>query len=372
MKNFSSMYVLLILVLPNLGYSQQAEQLQNSKFPSTKEVSEFQSGATQKWIPANSNEPSQYNSQRSNYSAKDYQTASNNMQVTPQQLQQLQQNSANPNGLAPLPAPVMSQDEVDFQEASKTISPFSSDQIKTLRKQLDGTRRATAYKTVRTIPKISSISVNLSPGASLPILRTLPGETSTIVFLDVTGAAWPLAASPRISDGRLFSVEWLESSSSVVVSSLTQYDEGNLTVFLKGLATPIIVKLTTGEPDSMESNRVVDYRLDIRVPVRGPNAKPAYYESGQIALYDKVMQDFLDGVPPANAKLIKLKDSVSPARAKVWELDGYIYIRTRFDIQTAFDQSIASSDGTKVYKLSKTPYITLSVLNKYVMLPLDI
>lgn len=260
----------------------------------------------------------------------------------------------------------------NYEEAAEVAAPFTPEEIRKMRGLVEGSRRAKAEHPVRTVPRISSISVDLSPGASLPILRTLPGEMSTLVLLDSTGAPWPLAAAPRVSNNDLFDVEWLDGTPSVVISALTGYDDGNVTIFLKGLATPVVVKLVSGEPDGkQQKDRVVDYRLDLRVPGRGPNANAPLMGPGKIALYDDTLQAFLDGIPPSSAKVVVAHGEV-PARTQVWQLDGNLFVRTSEDIQTAFDQSLASGDGTRVYRLPATPFVTLSQMGKAVTLQLDI
>lgn len=305
----------------------------------------------------------------SNYSAANYAVAG-------QPAQGNQQNPGaggpqNPNGKAPMP-PLMPPG--NYEQAAQVVSPFTNDELVQLRKRLDSSRKAKAYHPVRTIPRISSDSVDLSPGASLPIARMMPGETSTLVFVDATGAPWPLAAAPRVSDKRYFDAEWLQDSPSVVISALSAYEDGNVTVFLKGLATPVVVKLASGEPDSKNSKskgRIVDYRLDLRVPGRGPNAQAPLLGPGKIALYDSTMQSFLDGIPAKDAKRIVVRGD-APTNTQVWQYDGSLFVRTRYDIQTAFDQSMASGDGTRVYRLPLTPYVTLSQMGRSVTLQLEI
>lgn len=272
------------------------------------------------------------------------------------------------NGVAPIPplAP-----PTNMERAEQAVSPFSNQEIVRLREQLDSTRKAKAHQPVRTVPRISSTSVDLSPGSALPIARTLPGETTTLVFVDATGAPWPLAAIPRVSDKRYFDIEWLEGTPALVVSALSSYEDGNVTVFLKGLATPIVVKLSSGEPDSKSKSRIVDYRLDLRVPGRGPNAKAPLLGPDKIALYDDVMQGFLDGIPPRDAKQVRALGE-APARTQVWQYGNAFFVRTSHDIQTAFDQSMASADGTRVYRIAPTPYVTLSDMGRAVTLQLDI
>ena len=291
-----------------------------------------------------------------------------------------QSNGAGASGTATVAAPVGQNGVVplmplqpprDFDRAAQVVSPFSNDEIVHLRQQLDDSRKAKAFHPVRTVPRISSLSVDLSPGATLPIARTLPGETTTLVFLDASGAPWPLAAIPRVSDNRYFDAEWLQGTAAIVISALSAYEDGNITVFLQGLPTPVVVRLATGEPDSSDKSRVVDYRLDLRVPGRGPNTPPGVTGPDRIALYDDTLQAFLDGLPPAGAKEVSIQ-GVPPGQTRVWEFGGALFVRTRCDIQTAFDRSLASADGTRVYRLDRTPYVTLADAGRSVTLQLDI
>ncbi|ANY18529.1 hypothetical protein L540_08035 [Bordetella pseudohinzii] len=228
-----------------------------------------------------------------------------------------------------------------------------------------------AVQPVQVVPESRSVSVDLSPGAAAPILRSMPGEMSTLVFLDSTGAPWPLAVTPRVSNQNLFAAEWLRGSPVVVVSAKTFYEQGNLTVFLQGLVTPVVIKLATGEARSQATTRTVDYRLDVRVPGRGPNASAPMVAQGQIALYDSTMQAFLDGVPPDRANAVKIVGD-SGRRTQAWQLDGALYLRTTLGMETAFDQTISAADGTSVYKLAPTPYVMLSELGHSLRLQLDI
>jgi len=275
---------------------------------------------------------------------------------------------ATQDGVAPLPALAPPS---DYERARTLVSPLSDTDIRKLRSQFDSSRKAKAYRPVRTSPRIRSASVDLSPGSSLPILRTLPSESSTLVFLDASGAPWPLAATPRVSRTDVAAAEWLEGTPSVVVSMLSPYEEANLTVFLSGLATPIVVKLTAGEPDSKERVREVDYRLDLRVPGHSPWAKPAVAGEAEVALYDDTMQAFLDGLPPQGATRLKPVGDVPP-RTEVWQFANALFVRTDLDIQTAFDSSLAASDGTRVYRLPPTPFVTLSQLGRSVTFQVDI
>jgi intracellular multiplication protein IcmK len=265
----------------------------------------------------------------------------------------------------PLPPPN------DFREAERAAAPFTEEEVILLRRQLEAMRKAKAFKPVHTLPQIRSVAVDLSPNSVLPVARTVPGEMTTLVFIDVTGAPWPLAIAPRVSDTRFFDAEWVKDTPSVVLSALSPYEKGNLTVFLQGLATPVVVRLEGAPVDDKDRTRAVDYRLDLRVPGRSPNAKPSAVGADKIALYDDVMQDFLNGTPPSDAVELAMTGDV-PAQTKIWQRGDSLFLRTSLDIRTAFDRTMASGDGTRIYQLAPTPYVTLSDRGRAVTLQVDI
>jgi intracellular multiplication protein IcmK len=144
-----------------------------------------------------------------------------------------------------------------------------------------------------------------------------------------------------------------------------------MAVFLEGLATPIMIKLTSGEPDRNAKVRYVDYRLDLRIPGRGPNAKAPLLGPGRIGMYNDALQGFLDGTPPSDAKTVRIEGE-PPAHTVVWQMGDSLYLRTPLEIRSAFDQTMSSADGMHVYKLAPTPLVTVSEGGQDVSLMLDI
>jgi intracellular multiplication protein IcmK len=270
-----------------------------------------------------------------------------------------------PSAAASLPAPPI------IQQARDIDSPLSPDEIRELRADFEATHRAESEDPITPVPRISSISVDLSPGGAPPVLHTMRNQPSSIVFLDSTGAPWPLGASPRIASSGYFDVKWLKETAAVVVTATSAYKNSGMEVFLKGLATPIVVQLSSGEPDSKAKTRVVDYRLDLRIPGRGPNAKQNLLGPSRIGMYDDALQAFLDGVPPSGAKRIGIEGE-APTHTEVWELGDSLYLRTPLEIRSAFEQTMASADGTHIYKLDPTPLIMVSDGGENVSLSLDI
>lgn len=281
-----------------------------------------------------------------------------------QQYGQQGQSRYGVNDLAPLPPPSQ------LEDAKQVISPLEPDQITDLRGYYEETRRAAVARPVNGIGKIRSTSVQLSPGSAVPELKTMPNELSTLVFVDSTGAPWPLAASPRVSRSDLFDVNWLQGTNMITVSPLTSYNEGSLTVVLDGMPIPVSVKMTTINPKADSSEHQYDSRHDLRIPGRGPNAKAPTTGNEQIALYDQIMQDFLDGLPPSSSQSVEL--SPSDLDAKAWTYENSLYIRTSLPIRSSFDRTLSSADGTHVYKLPVTPFVALSSEGRTVTIQLDI
>ena len=73
---------------------------------------------------------------------------------------------------------------------------------------------------------------------------------------------------------------------------------GNVTVLLKGLEVPVIISLTSGDPDSnISSSREIDARLDLH-PGRGPQAAAGPTPPARVALHDETLQAFWTGHRP--------------------------------------------------------------------------
>ncbi len=56
--------------------------------------------------------------------------------------------------------------------------------------------RAIGAPLTSVVPRISSLTVNLSPGASLPLVRTALHNVSVVTFTTSTGSPWPRCADP--------------------------------------------------------------------------------------------------------------------------------------------------------------------------------
>ena len=263
-----------------------------------------------------------------------------------------------PSGNDPLPPPPPSP---LFQQAQETVSPLTPKEIRQLRGQVEGVNQAVAAPLVTIVPRISAQTVSLSPGASLPLVRTAVNHPSSLSFIDSTGAPWKLGAAP-ISGNPDFIVYWVPNSPVMVVYAQKPFASGNVTVYLEGLAVPIVLNVTSGEPDTQSTTWTVDSRLDMRIPGRGPAARPGAAPEIRIGLHDRTLQAFLDGIPPKEARRLKTTGAVPDT--SVWQLGDDLYIRSRADIRDEFEATLSSADGTHLWKLPVTPYVSFSVMGR--------
>ncbi|MEQ1966200.1 DotH/IcmK family type IV secretion protein [Xenorhabdus nematophila] len=242
------------------------------------------------------------------------------------------------------------------QAAKQMISPLSPQEVITLRQLQDRMSRAAAYTPVSLIPKISSLTLDLSTGSAIPVVRVAPGQGSLVTFEDITGQPWPLASEPINSDPS-FAVTWFTDTHTIHIQPTKGYGNGNIAVVLRDLPTPIAIVLANGEPESNKKTRTFDQRISFRIPARGPNAKkhPITHLS-KIGIYDEELQSLLDGIPPKNAQLLKTDNT----QLSVWKMENKLYIRTRLEAKSIFSKTLSSSDGTHVYEMDLTPFITLS------------
>lgn len=246
-----------------------------------------------------------------------------------------------------------------FVNVLRTVLPLTPQQIITLRNRLaDSQRAAAAAPNVPPKPTSSSIIVNLSPGATPPVVRLSNGFVSSLVFLDSTGQPWPIQ-SYDIGDPKSFNIQWNKKGNTLLVQASTNYKPGNLAVMLKDEDTPVMITLIPGQ-------QAVDYRVDMRVPGFGPNAQPMM--SGMPATAGAQLLDFLNGVPPQGA--VELEVAGGPCQA--WKYNGNIYLRTSLTaLSPSWISAMSSPEGTHVYEIPEAPVVLASFRGKIVQLTIQ-
>lgn len=236
-----------------------------------------------------------------------------------------------------------------FKQMLEQLFPLSPEQIVALRKKYNETELAKTV-TSQTPPKPVATSqfVNLSPGSSPPIVRLSKGFVTSLVFLDSSGAQWPIEAYD-LGDPRTFNIQWDRTSNVMMIQAMQQYNYGNLAIRLRGLNTPVMITLIPGQ-------KAVDYRIDMRVQGYGPNAHVPTGDMLPPSVHKELL-GLLDGVPPTDSRELE----VVGGAAQAWMRGSTLFLRTRHQvISPGWFATLRSADGMHVYRLAKTPLVLVT------------
>lgn len=248
-----------------------------------------------------------------------------------------------------------------FAGVAKQLFPLTPEQIIRL-KEIYHTSEFAQAATAGVPPKPTATSqfVNLSPGSTPPVIRLSQGFVSSLVFLDSTGAPWPISAYD-LGDPSSFNIQWDKTSNTLMIQAIKLYNYGNLAVRLKGLNTPVMLTLIPGQ-------KAVDYRVDLRVQGYGPNAAAAPTEEGVPPSASDILLHVLDGVPPAGSQRL----TVSGGDARAWLLNDLMYVRTNLTVLSpGWIGSMTSADGTHAYEMQKSPVLLVSWHGKVMQLKVE-
>jgi intracellular multiplication protein IcmK len=248
-----------------------------------------------------------------------------------------------------------------FKDMVHTLYPLDPEQIVHL-KQIYQTSEYAQASPAGTPPKPTATSqfVNLSPGSVPPVIRLLQGFVTSLVFLDATGAPWPIAAYD-LGDPSAFNIQWDKTSNTLMIQAIKLYNYGNLAVRLRDLNTPVMITLIPGQ-------KAVDYRVDLRIQGYGPNAKNLPMEEGLPPSANDLLLRVLDGVPPAGSQRL----TISGGDARGWLFHEKMYIRTSLTILSpGWLASMTSADGTHAYEMQKSPVLLVSWHGKVMQLKVE-
>lgn len=252
-------------------------------------------------------------------------------------------------------------DKAAFEGVEQQLFPLSPNQLVELKQQYKEQQFA-KESPAGTPPKPTATSqfVNLSPGSTPPVIRLSQGFVSSLVFLDSTGSPWPISAYD-LGDPDSFNIQWDKSSNTLMIQAKSLYTYGNLAVRLKDLNTPVMLTLIPGQ-------KVVDYRVDMRVQGYGPNAKNLPLETGLPPTANDVLLHVLDGVPPQGSARL----TVSGGDARAWLLKDRMFVRTNLTILSpGWLSSMTSADGMHAYEMQKTPVLLVSWHGKVMQLKVE-
>lgn len=285
----------------------------------------------------------------------------------------LSTQTTQPNGVpanqiqGPIPAPGQTN---LVHEAATLDSDLSPDEIRSLRGLMSDNERAINAPLTSVVPRISSLTVNLSPGASLPLVRTARNHLSVVTFMDSNGSPWPQSDPPYNPAPKLFDVQF--NDNMVTITPLQSWSSGNISVYLKGLPVPVLLNLNSGETDTNMASQEIDSRLDLRIPRIGPATPVNTTPAAKISLHDETLQAFLDGTPPADSNARRVKFTGNVPDTTIWQTGDELLVRSRAMLRDEFEQTLSSADGTHLWKLPLTPLLTFSVNGQSIPVTLEV
>lgn len=240
-----------------------------------------------------------------------------------------------------------------FKDIETTLSPMSEEQMHSIKKLYRRVNKQSVLREdVAPTPVFSSMIVDLQPGSSPAAVRVAPGYVSSLLFVDSTGAPWPIRAYD-VGDPSAFNIVWNNSdddetslTNTILIQAMSLYKDGNLVVMLQGLNTPVILSLIPGQQE-------IDYRLDIQVPGYGPFAKTE--DSTYLKGTNPMLNTVINNISPPNSKLLK----VSGGAAKAWLFGDTMYVRTNLPVVSpAWISTMKGASGNvSAYELPKSPVI---------------
>ncbi|MES2204255.1 MAG: DotH/IcmK family type IV secretion protein [Pseudomonadota bacterium] len=241
-----------------------------------------------------------------------------------------------------------------FSELLGKTMPMTPAQIHDFKKAVDTTQRAVATPAnAPPKPMSSTLLVSLAPGEQPPAIKMSQGFISSLVFVDASGAAWPIQAYD-LGNSQAFNVQWDATTNVMMIQPLQAYTYANLAVRLKGLAPPVMLTLVPGQS-------VVDYRVDVTVMGQGPNSSGMESRVGLPKDASAALLGVLDGIPPEGSKTL----TVSDGSGEAWLSGGVMYYRSRYTVLSpAWLDSMQSPDGMHAYQLPVTPLLLISKLGK--------
>lgn len=246
-----------------------------------------------------------------------------------------------------------------FDSVISTTLPISPGQVKELHRIEDNVKKAHAARIgVMPSPVSRTTTQGFASGKSPEIIRLATDFSSSMVFTDATGAAWPVA-SIIIGNKDQLQIPELEGAVGGVLKEpinifslvpMQDYISTSISVRLVGAPAPLSFMVVSNQP-------YLDVRLDVSVLGRGPNAKQGTFESK--SSNESMPAEFtslLDGILPDGARALKTDSNVASATL----IGDKLLVKTKLNILSPYVfKKGSSADGTSVYEVAKSSVLML-------------
>ena len=246
----------------------------------------------------------------------------------------------------------------------RAAMPFTAEQIEALGRLLQDTQAAVALGGGSPPEgRIRRVLIG-SPGESaIPVIAVRNGYVTAVSFTDATGAPWPIERV--LVDGRFLSETVLPADGSedpggagpvtshlLYLAPQARSLHGNAVVKLRGLAEPLVSIVRGGGAEA-------DFRVEIRLGLRGPNAVTELASEADFHAGDAVLLDLLGGIAPPGAERLAVEGGGMDDRA--WLLGADLLLVTRADLLSPGPWAAERGAGGRwAYRLPDVPYALIS------------
>ena len=275
-----------------------------------------------------------------------------------------------------------------FQEAQRSAHPMTNEQLREQIHQLVEQERilsSNASSPLKVVNK--NISGNFNTGGVSAPIYIGPNYTTSIAFEGAGGSPWPVAVAvignksifkltdpfsstvnqsatqiANLGKGKSSSystqAQQAETSmiknmpkNTVILTTSSFGGSTTLSVLLKGAPAPISIPVIVSKKESYGT-------VIIRMNRSSPDHKePIILPSVNVPV-TKTMMDFLNGIPPKDAKPLK----VDFPGVHAWDMSGKYYITSDYPlISPAWMASTENANGKHVYELSPVSVLLVSV-----------
>lgn len=261
-----------------------------------------------------------------------------------------------------------------YEQAKRNLLPLTPRQIRDFRAARDD---AQAAKSGGPPPALGNreVPIEVLPGMRAPVVRLSPPFVTSVVFVDATGAPWPVSSvdGANANDG-LFSVSWdaerkVPPHNLLTVRPLENHVSGNVVVTLQGFDVPISLLLDADAENAHGLHpQEIDGLLTLKLLQRGPAAKVAAVGPQPQPAMSPLLDKFLYGIPPEGAAAVAL----APAIGQAWIYEDRLYYRTDQSLRwPAWSAQANAPGGTAVYEMPHVPLLMLSIDGETVNVTVD-
>lgn len=251
----------------------------------------------------------------------------------------------------PLPEPISR-----VQQALEQVAPLEPAEVSDLMGKLYERQRAAGQNVTGQRPAkpiTSAETLDLSPGATPPVLRIAIGQGSVISFVDAAGRPWEIVDDLNFND-RAYSVRLL--GPHLYAITLKSRETAHVTVVLKGLPRPISI---TAVPATQETDYIKEFMVPRFIDGQPPASVASSAQEGALAFNAPELLNFLYRTPPKGARQLSVSGLPD---VTAWQTGPTkMVVRTGGQVVIpAFSRRHGSSDGAAVFEVPLTPVVSIT------------